>query len=108
MFASLKGLLCKAVVGTVLGVVSLTVVGIGSARADYPAYYQPAPCYTVKKIVTYETVISYEIRREPYRCDYTLYDECYRPYTVSRTCYRDVKVAVKTVVPVVKYVKVYD
>jgi hypothetical protein len=109
----------KVILGIVMGVAGLLVPAAGSAKAfempyvpysyDYHNYnYRSYEHYTLKKVVTYETVVTYEIRRVPYQADYTLYDYYGRPYTVSRTLYREIKVPVKTLVPVVKFIRVYE
>jgi hypothetical protein len=61
-----------------------------------------------KKVVTYRTVIGYEVRSEKYVKCVTLYDECDKPYKVNKVFHREVKVPVKKVVAVVKWVKVCD
>jgi hypothetical protein len=63
---------------------------------------------TYQKVVCYEPVVCYETRTVPYTRCVTEYDECGRAYTVQKTCYRSVTVAVKKVKAVVKYVKVCD
>jgi hypothetical protein len=62
-------------------------------------------CYKYKKVVTYKTVIDFEIRSEKYVKCVTLYDECDKPYKVNKVYYRDIKVPVKKVVAVVTWVK---
>jgi hypothetical protein len=83
----------------------LVLVGLGISGAPARAS-DCAPCCEYKWIVTYECVITYETRTVPYTKTVTCYDECGRPYPVSKTCYREVQVAVKKVVPVKKKVLV--
>jgi hypothetical protein len=64
------------------------------------------PCVTYKKVVCYEQRTRYVTKCEPYTYKVTLYDHCGCPYTVTKTGYREVQVAVTETVPVVKYVKV--
>jgi hypothetical protein len=65
-------------------------------------------CCTYKKVVCYETVVTYETHVETYVKCITLYDNCGKPYVVEKTCTHEVQVPVKKVVPVVKSVKVCD
>ena len=64
-------------------------------------------CYTWKKVVRNETVVSYEYRDQTYSKLYTVYDECSKPYTIRKTFTRTIRVPVRKIVAVVKYVKVY-
>jgi hypothetical protein len=60
-----------------------------------------------KVVTVYEWVISYETRSEPYTKVITLVDHCGNAYTVTKTCYHDVRVAVKKLVAVTKLVPCY-
>ena len=62
--------------------------------------------YSYKKVVCYHPVVCYEYRQEPYTKCVTRYDHCGYPYSAEVTYYRTVKVAVKKLQRVVKYVKV--
>lgn len=83
-------------------VVALTLANLGGTAA------RACDTCTYKKVVCHETVVTYEPRTEAYTRQVTRYDPCGQPYTVTQVCYREVKVAVKKVVPVVKWVKVCD
>ena len=83
----------------------LLTAAVATVALAVPAFAHE-PCCTYKKVTCYETVVSYETRQEAYTKCITLYDSCYRPYTVHRTFYRDVQVPVKKVVAVTKLVKV--
>lgn len=71
-------------------------------------YGQPIaqPHCETRQVTTWQTVVTWETRREPYQQEFTLEDDCGRTYTVSRTLYRDVRVPVKKMVPVTKMVRV--
>jgi len=84
---------------TLAAAVVVTVGLAGAVRACEPN------C-VMKKVTQIEWVTTWETRREPYQKNFTLYDDCGRPYTVERTCYRDVKVPVRKPVPVEKWIKV--
>jgi hypothetical protein len=60
-----------------------------------------------KYVTAYEWVTSYETRSVPYTKAITLTDHCGTAYTVTKTCYRDVQVAVKKLVAVQKLVPCY-
>jgi len=60
-----------------------------------------------KVVTVYEWVTSYQTRSQPYTKVITLYDHCGNAYTVSKTCYQDVQVAVKKLVAVTKLVPCY-
>ena len=64
-------------------------------------------CCCYKYVTTYKCVICYETRCEPYTKTYTYYDQCGKPYCVTKTCYHDVQVAVKKYVPCVEKVACY-
>src|SRR5262245_14278319 len=98
MFSHLRHLLTVGVM--VLGMVTR----VSGARACDT----PVRCCTCKYVTTYVCVTVYETRQEAYTKVVTLYDECGRAYQVSRTCYREVRVPVKKVVPVTKKVLVCE
>jgi len=60
-----------------------------------------------KYVTAYEWVTTYETRSVPYAKVITLTDHCGNAYTVTKTCYRDVQVAVKKLVAVQKLVPCY-
>jgi hypothetical protein len=60
-----------------------------------------------KTVTVYEWITTWETRSQPYTKVVTLYDHCGTPYTVTKTCYRDVQVAVKKLVTVTKLVPCY-
>lgn len=90
----------------ICGLAAAVVLSLGLAGNAKAGGYDP--CCHLKKVVTYECVISYECRTEAYQKAVTCYDHCGKPYTVWKTCYREVQVPVKKTVPVVKWVKVCD
>jgi hypothetical protein len=65
------------------------------------------PCSSYKTVVCYERVTTYETKCVTVTYDVTC-DECGPPYTVTKTCYREVRVPVTKVIAVVKRVKVCD
>jgi hypothetical protein len=75
----------------------------GTAMASDPYYY--APTYSYKKVVTHETVTSFETRTEAYQVvvKHNNYGCAYNAY---ETRYRYVDVPVYKTVAVTKYVKV--
>jgi len=97
----MKATIKMAAVALMTGILGLAATG--SAKAGG---YDHEPQCTYKKVTHWETVVTWEVRREAYQKDFVLYDHCDRPYTVARTLYRDVKVPVKKSVPVTKWVKV--
>lgn len=110
-----EGMTVTKLMKALAAVATVAVLGVAADRAtanEYRTYTQDGCTYrtdgycTWKQVVTYQWVTTYEIRQEAYEKTFTLYDECYRPYTVTRTLYRDVKVPVKKQVAVTKWVKV--
>jgi hypothetical protein len=90
------------------GVAALALCAAFTGTAKASDYYpRQTEAYEYKKVVTYNTVIEYVVRTEKYVKYAKVYDDysgCYK--TVAKVCYRDVKVPVQRVVPVVNYVKV--
>ncbi len=89
------------------GVAALALCMSVSSVVKASDYHAPQKQdYEYKKVVTYKTVIDYKVHTEKYVKYVTAYDDYGCPYKVAKVCYRDVKVPVKKVVPVVNYVKV--
>jgi hypothetical protein len=89
-----------------LAIATLILAGAtntSTARASDP--YCP-PGYVLKKVTSYETVVSYETRTEAYKVCVTKYDYYGQPYQTYEVRYRTVQVPVKKQVAVVKYVRV--
>jgi hypothetical protein len=85
-------------------VLGLALLAPASAQAS-----DCAPvCCTYKTVVCYRQVTAYESQRLAYTRTVTCYDECGRPYTVSRVYYRDVQVPVTRTVAVTHRVRAYE
>lgn len=89
-----------------LSLLSVAFVGALLTLPSAARACDPPPCCTYKTVVCYEKVTEYETRQVSYTRTITCYDECGRPYTVVKTCYRDVRVPVTRLVAVTKQVKV--
>jgi hypothetical protein len=87
------------------GFCSLALLLCGPGITPSPA---SEPCVVYKKVICYEERTTYVTKCEPYTKTVTLYDHCGCPYTVTKTFYREVQVAVTKTVPVVKWIKVTD
>ena len=83
----------------------LIAAAVASVALASPSFASE-PCYHYERVITYETVLTWEIRREAYQVNCTLFDACGRPYIIAQTAYRDVRVQIKKIVPVTKIVKV--
>ncbi len=83
----------------------LLVAAVSTVALAAPAFACDPVC-EYRKVNCYEKVITYENRTEAYQKDFILYDECGRAYTVTRTCYRTIRVPVAHLVAITKWVKV--
>lgn len=93
--------------GTVgAGLLALATLGLGAGTAPAGDYCPPRCHY--EWVTRYECVVTYETRTVPYTKVVTCYDHCGRPYQVTKTCYREVQVPVKKMVPVRQKVLVCD
>jgi hypothetical protein len=81
---------------------ALSVSGTNTAKATD---YSHNPAY--KKVITHETITTWQTRTEAFKKFVTRYDHCGKPFQVEVVSTRQIKVPVKKVVSVVKYVKVY-
>jgi hypothetical protein len=81
-----------------------------SASGWYNSYrgdYSYRDGYYYKKVVTFKTVIEFEIRKEKFVKHVVRYDVYGEPYKFEKVFFREIKVPVKRIVRVVKWVKVH-
>lgn len=87
-----------------------TLVGgawLNKAQACDPVTVKPKePITVMKKVTTIEWITTTEKRREPFKKEITLHDDCGRAYLVELTGYREFEVEVRKPVPVEKWVRV--
>src|SRR5262245_16012266 len=90
------------------GLIVLAGGTLSDAKACEPASRKPAAEEMVrfKRVTTVEWETSIERRREPYKREITLRDECGRAYRIEISGTREVEVAVRKPVAVERWAKV--